>query len=301
MKRREKRERKEYFRRAGFAAAFAAAAVIASGTPAYAKTAKKVAITPSVVTVYTGKTKKLTLKNNTKKVKWSASSKAVTLSKKGKKGVTVTGKKAGTATVSAIIGKKKYKAKINVKKTGLNTAKITMKAGTSYTLKLNGDSAKTWSSSSVSAVNISSKKAGSIRLTAVKAGRSVIMAKTAKGKKYSCTVTVKAAKNTSSSKTAQKPSVTAAAPAVSATPSTVPAAPATSASSAATSTADTGTAAVSSAPATGTASSTASGETSGSTYTDPDPLMQDLKRHEKDTYADPVGASDEGDMTPNEF
>lgn len=298
MKRREKRERKEYFRRAGFAAAFAAAAVIASGTPAYAKTAKKVAITPSVVTVYTGKTKKLTLKNNTRKVKWSASSKAVTLSKKGKKGVTVTGKKAGTATVSAIIGKKKYKAKINVKKTGLSTAKITMKAGTSYTLKLNGDSAKTWSSSSVSAVKISSKKAGSIRLTAVKAGKSVITAKTAKGKKYSCTVTVKAAKNTSSSKTAQKPSVTAAAPAVSATPSTVPAAPASSATASA---AGTGTAAVSSAPATGNASSATSGETSGSTYTDPDPLMQDLKRHETDTYADPVGASDEGDMTPNEF
>lgn len=51
--------------------------------------------------------------NNKKKVKWSSSNRMVAVvSKKGK----VTGKKAGKATITAKIGKKKYKCKVVVKK-----------------------------------------------------------------------------------------------------------------------------------------------------------------------------------------
>lgn len=60
-----------------------------------------------------GKTVTLKLKNNKKKIKWSSSNKKVaTVTKKGK----VKGKKVGKATITAKVGKKKYKCKINVKK-----------------------------------------------------------------------------------------------------------------------------------------------------------------------------------------
>ena len=64
-----------------------------------------------------GKTVKIKLQNNKKKVKWTVISgkKNVSLSKKGKTGVTIKGKKAGKAKVQAKIGKKKYVCKVTVK------------------------------------------------------------------------------------------------------------------------------------------------------------------------------------------
>ena len=60
---------------------------------------KKVKLSKKTVTVKIGKTVKLKLKNNKKKVKWTVISgkKNVTLSKKKKTGVTIKGKKPGTA------------------------------------------------------------------------------------------------------------------------------------------------------------------------------------------------------------
>lgn len=67
----------------------------------------------SKATIYVGETVTLKLKNNKKKVKWSSSNKKVAaVSKKGK----VKGKKAGKATITAKVGKKKYNCKITVKK-----------------------------------------------------------------------------------------------------------------------------------------------------------------------------------------
>lgn len=79
---------------------------------------KKVKLSKKTVTVKIGKTVKLKLKNNKKKVKWTVISgkKNVTLSKKKKTGVTIKGKKPGTAKVQAKIGKKKYVCKVKVKK-----------------------------------------------------------------------------------------------------------------------------------------------------------------------------------------
>ena len=75
--------------------------------------AKKVKLNKTKATIYVGKTVTLKLKNNKKKVKWTTSNKKIaTVSKKGK----VKGKKAGKVTITAKVGKKKYKCKITVKK-----------------------------------------------------------------------------------------------------------------------------------------------------------------------------------------
>ena len=80
---------------------------------------KKVKLNKKTVTVNVGKTVKIKLQNNKKKVKWTVTSgkKSVTLSKKKKTGVTLKGKKAGKAKVQAKVGKKKYVCKVTVKNT----------------------------------------------------------------------------------------------------------------------------------------------------------------------------------------
>ena len=86
---------------------------------------KKVKLSKKSVTVTVGKTVKVKLKNNKKKVKWTVVSgkKNVKLSKKKKTGVTIHGKKAGKAKVQAKIGKKKFVCKVTVKKAGTNQNK----------------------------------------------------------------------------------------------------------------------------------------------------------------------------------
>ena len=80
---------------------------------------KKVKLNKKTVTVNVGKTVKIKLQNNKKKVKWTVASgkKNVTLSKKKKTEVTIKGKKAGKAKVQAKVGKKKYVCKVTVKNT----------------------------------------------------------------------------------------------------------------------------------------------------------------------------------------
>ena len=83
---------------------------------------KKVKLSKKSVTVAVGKTVKVKLKNNKKKVKWTVVSgkKNVKLSKKKKTGVTIHGKKAGKAKVQAKIGKKKFVCKVTVKNADTN-------------------------------------------------------------------------------------------------------------------------------------------------------------------------------------
>lgn len=78
---------------------------------------KKVKLNKKTVTVNVGKTVKIKLQNNKKKVKWTVTSgkKNVKLSKKKKTEVTIKGKKAGKAKVQAKVGKKKYVCKVTVK------------------------------------------------------------------------------------------------------------------------------------------------------------------------------------------
>ncbi|MBD9055729.1 MAG: leucine-rich repeat domain-containing protein [Eubacterium ventriosum] len=75
--------------------------------------AYKAKLNKKSVTIYVGKTVQLKVNNNKKKVKWSTSNKKIaTVTNKGK----VKGKKAGKATITAKVGKKKYKCKVTVKK-----------------------------------------------------------------------------------------------------------------------------------------------------------------------------------------
>lgn len=85
-----------------------------------AKKAKAPKISKKKATVTVGKTLKLSVKNATKKVKWSTSNKKVAKVKKtsGKKkaNVVIKAVKAGKATITAKVGKKKLKCKVTVKK-----------------------------------------------------------------------------------------------------------------------------------------------------------------------------------------
>ncbi len=84
-----------------------------------ADAAKKAKISKSKLSLKVGESKKLSVKNLTKKqkkkLKWSSSKKKVaSVSKKGK----VTAKKKGTAKITAKVGKKKFTCKVTVQKKG---------------------------------------------------------------------------------------------------------------------------------------------------------------------------------------
>ena len=74
---------------------------------------QKVKINKTKVTLRVGKTCKLKLKNNKRKIKWTSSKKKVaTVSKKGN----VKAKKPGKAVITAKVGNKKFKCRVTVKK-----------------------------------------------------------------------------------------------------------------------------------------------------------------------------------------
>ena len=74
---------------------------------------KKIKLNKTKITLRVGKTYKLKLKNNKRKIKWTSSKKKVaTVSNKGK----IKAKKPGKTVIIAKAGKKKYKCKVTVKK-----------------------------------------------------------------------------------------------------------------------------------------------------------------------------------------
>ena len=85
-------------------------------SPNKSQAAKKVSITKSVK-VYEGKTAKIKLSNNKKKVTWSVikGNSLLSLTNESKKGVTVIAYDAGTAKVRAKIGRKKYVCTVTIK------------------------------------------------------------------------------------------------------------------------------------------------------------------------------------------
>ena len=85
-------------------------------SPNKSQAAKKVSITKSVK-VYEGKTAKIKLSNNKKKVTWSVikGNSLLSLTNESKKGVTVKAYDAGTAKVRAKIGSKKYVCTVTIK------------------------------------------------------------------------------------------------------------------------------------------------------------------------------------------
>ena len=94
-----------------------AALLLAGVAGSEAVAAKKAKISNSKLALKVGQTKKISVKNLTKKqqkkVKWSSRNKKVaSVNKSGK----VTAKKKGTAKITAKVGKKKYTCKVTVNK-----------------------------------------------------------------------------------------------------------------------------------------------------------------------------------------
>lgn len=109
-----------------------------------AAAAKKVRLKDKTLKVVVGKTVKVKLLHNKKKVKWTVKSgkKRIAIQTKKKKFAVVKGKKAGVAKVQAKIGKKKFVCKVIVKKasnatstSGKSTPKLPNYKGTPFTVE----------------------------------------------------------------------------------------------------------------------------------------------------------------------
>lgn len=130
----------------------------------------------------------LTLKNTKSGVKWSTSNKKVaTIKKISKYKYRVYGKKAGKATITAKVGKKKYTCKVQVLPTIEATLNIvggnrSIVVGENLQLQANmNPSGVKWVSSNTSVATVSSS--GLVK--GINAGSAVITAKTSDGKKSS--------------------------------------------------------------------------------------------------------------------
>ena len=153
--------------------------------PAFQASAASVKLNKTKIVLVVGQTYNLKVSGTKKTPQWSSSNKKiVSVTKKG----VVKGLKKGTATITAKIGKKKYKCKVTVEAPKLSSTKKTVTAGTSFALKLNGTKRTVkWYTSNKKIATVSSKgvvktlRAGSVKITA-KLG----------GKSYVCRLTVKA-------------------------------------------------------------------------------------------------------------
>lgn len=147
--------------------------------------AASIKINKKSATIYVGSSTTLSITGTKKKKTWSSNKKSVaTVTSKGK----VTGKKAGTATITAKVGGKKYTCKVTVKNPYLNMTKKTVVAGRTFTLKITGTTAKKWTSNNMSVATVTNNG----NVTTKKAGSATISCLGKNGKTYSCVVTVTA-------------------------------------------------------------------------------------------------------------
>ena len=148
-------------------------------------------------TLTRGKSFELGLYGTSKTARWkSSNSKVVKITKVGKNKYKVAGVKAGTAYVSATIGKKTYKCKVVVKgKTvapKLSATKLTVNYNQTRTLKLTGVSSNiTWKVANPRILKLTRVSNGSVKLQGLKVGTTKVKATYGKTTK-TCNVTVKA-------------------------------------------------------------------------------------------------------------
>ena len=156
-----------------------------------AEAAGKVALSSSKASVAVGGSKTISLKNAKGKVKWSVTKKSVASIKANGASVKVKGKKAGTTTITAKVGKKSYKCKFTVKNAPkISKSSISLTKGKSYNLTVTGTaSAPKWSTSNKKVATIKKVSARKYRVTAKSSGSATIKAKV-NGKTLSCKVTV---------------------------------------------------------------------------------------------------------------
>lgn len=136
------------------------------------------------VTLYSGKTTTIKLNGGKIKSVKSSNKKVATIKKSG----LITAKKSGTATITVTSTKnKKYVCKVTVK-ARLSKKNLSLKAGSTSTIKLYGETVKSVKSSNKKIATITKK--GVIK--AKKAGTATILVTSTKGKTYKCKVKVKA-------------------------------------------------------------------------------------------------------------
>lgn len=159
--------------------------------------ASTIKLNKSKATVYVGATTKLSLDGASGTVTWASSKSAVArVSSSG----TVTAVKTGTATITAIYKGESYSCRVSVIAKGPSKRSVTLKAGDTYTIKLNGVKAKSFSSSKKTVAAVSSRG----KITAKKKGTARITVKCTNGKSYTVSVTVKAAGKLSAEKIYKK-------------------------------------------------------------------------------------------------
>lgn len=156
-----------------------------------AEAAGKVALSSSKASVAVGGSKTISLKNAKGKVKWSVAKKSVASIKANGASVKVKGKKAGTTTITAKVGKKSYKCKFTVKNAPkISKSSISLSKGKSYDLTVTGTaSSPKWSTSNKKVATIKKVSARKYRVMAKSSGSATIKAKV-NGKTLSCKVTV---------------------------------------------------------------------------------------------------------------
>ncbi len=151
----------------------------------YTVQAATVKLSKKTLTMNKGEKYTLKITGTKKKVKWSTSDKKIaTVNSKG----LVTAKGKGTATITAKVGKSKYKCKIKVETLGISKKTLTMNKGEKYTLKTTGTKKKAkWTTSDKRIATVNSKGL----VTAKKKGNVKITAKIGK-KSYKCKIKVEA-------------------------------------------------------------------------------------------------------------
>ena len=149
------------------------------------ETNKTLTMNKTNITLYTGQSVQLKIKNNSQKYKvsWSSSQKKVaTVNNKGK----VVAKKSGNTTIKAKVNNKTLKCKIIVKNPSLNTKNKKLELGEKFTLKLNGRTVKSFKSSNNKIVSVNKNGVVSSK----KVGTATITVTDKNNKKYKCKVNV---------------------------------------------------------------------------------------------------------------
>lgn len=156
-----------------------------------AEAAGKVSLSSRKTSVAVGGSKTISLRNAKGKVKWSVAKKSVASIKANGASVKVKGKKAGTTTITAKVGKKSYKCKLTVKNAPkISKSSISLTKGNSYDLTVTGTaSSPKWSTSNKKVATIKKVSARKYRVTAKSSGTATIKAKV-NGKTLKCKVSV---------------------------------------------------------------------------------------------------------------
>jgi uncharacterized protein YjdB len=141
------------------------------------------ALDKTSITVAKGAKEQIKVVGTSAKVTWKSTNKSIaTVDEKGY----VKGIKKGSTKVYATVSGKKYTCNVKVESVSISSKSKKVSVGSSFTLKLNGNTQKvSWSTSNKKVASVSS----SGKVKAVAAGKTTITAKV-DNKKFTCTVTV---------------------------------------------------------------------------------------------------------------